>query len=78
LDNDRGGESRAFYRGDIHFFTEQTERLTDVKEYERPSDFAERVRYLSGEGIVFPGRLSFERTPYFIKMLDCFDPRDPT
>ena len=68
----------SIYQGDSEFFIGEVSRLTGRKEYERPSDFAERVRYLSGEGIVFPGHLSFEITPYLRKILDCFDPRDLT
>ncbi|GHU24455.1 terminase [Spirochaetia bacterium] len=71
------GSSRIF-KGDLDFLIEQFSRLTDSLRHEKPSDFIERVRTLTADLTPFPGRFSFDRFPYFRKILDCFDPMDPT
>jgi phage terminase large subunit GpA-like protein len=69
--------SRLFY-GDLDFVTDQLKKITDSLHHELPSDFIERVRYLTGDLTPFPGKFSFERFPYFRKIVDCFSPLDPT
>jgi hypothetical protein len=36
------------------------------------------VRYLTSDLTPFPGKFSFERFPYFRKIVDCFSPMDST
>lgn len=62
---------------DIDFLIERFGSLTDKQEYELPTEFAERVRYLSGDLTPFPGKFSWERFPYFKKIVDCFAPDSP-
>jgi phage terminase large subunit GpA-like protein len=62
---------------DIEFLVEHFEKLTTVQEYELPSEFAERVRYLPKGLTPFPGKFSFSRHPYFIKIVDLFHPLNP-
>jgi phage terminase large subunit GpA-like protein len=63
---------------DIDFLVEQFQKLTQAHEYELPSKFAERVRYISSDLTPFPGKFSYSRTPYFRKIVDLFSPLDPT
>jgi phage terminase large subunit GpA-like protein len=63
---------------DIDFLIDQIQRLTQAREYEMPSVFAERVRYLSSDLTPFPGKFSYSHTPYFRKIVDLFHPLDPT
>ncbi len=62
---------------DIDFLIERFSALTDKQEYELPSEFAERVRYLSGDLTPFPGKFSWERFPYFVEIVDNFAPDNP-
>jgi phage terminase large subunit GpA-like protein len=66
------------YGGDADFLTEQLEGLTDSLHHELPSEFVERVRYLTSDLTPFPGKFSFDKFPYFRKIVDCFNPLDPT
>ena len=68
----------TYFDGDIEFFIERIKKLTDSIASEKPSEFVERVRYLTKELTPFPGRFSFDRFPYFRKIVDCFSPLDPT
>jgi phage terminase large subunit GpA-like protein len=69
---------KDIYSGDIEFLIEQTSKLTDSLRYESPSEFVERVRYLTSDLTPFPGKFSFDKFPYFRKIVDCFNPLDPT
>jgi len=62
---------------DIDFLINQFEKITDEQKYEEPSDFAERVRYLPKELSPFPGKFSYERHPYFKKIVNLFHPLNP-
>jgi phage terminase large subunit GpA-like protein len=66
------------YEGDADFLIEQTGKLTDSLRHELPSEFIERVRYLTSDLTPFPGKFSFDKFPYFRKIVDCFNPLDPT
>ena len=66
------------FHGDIDFLVEQIEKLTDSLHHELPSDFIERVRYLTSDLTPFPGKFSFEKFPYFRELVDCFSPDNPT
>lgn len=66
------------YQGDVDFFIENLQKITDSLCRELPSKFVERVRYLTSELTPFPGGFSFERFPYFRKIVDCFSPLDST
>jgi len=59
---------------DIDFFIQQVNSITDSREYELPSDYIERIRYLPSELTPLPGKYSFDKTPYFIEPLNCFSP----
>ncbi|MDR0785581.1 MAG: phage terminase large subunit family protein [Treponema sp.] len=64
--------------GDVDFILESFGALTDSRSHELPSAFVERVRYLTADLTPFPGRFSFDRFPYFRKIVDCFSPLDST
>jgi len=66
------------YSGDVDFLVEQIGKITDSLHHELPSEFIERVRYLTRDLTPFPGKFSFERFPYFREIVDCFSPLDPT
>jgi phage terminase large subunit GpA-like protein len=70
--------TKKVYEGDAEFLIEQTEKLTDSLHHELPSEFVERVRYLTSDLTPFPGKFSFDKFPYFRKIVDCFNPLDPT
>jgi phage terminase large subunit GpA-like protein len=70
--------TKNIYHDDIDFFIEYLGKITESLHHELPSDFVERVRYLTGDLTPFPGKFSFERFPYFKKIVDCFSPFDPT
>jgi len=59
---------------DIDFLIERIEHITDSKEYELPSEYAERVRYLPAELTPMPGKFSFDKCPYMREILDCLSP----
>ena len=61
-------------RTDIEFFIQQINSITDSKEYELPSDYVERVRYLPSELTTFPGKFNFDKSPYLREILDCLSP----
>jgi phage terminase large subunit GpA-like protein len=63
---------------DIRFLIDRFFGLTDSLRVELPSVFAERVRFLTADLTPFPGRFSYEKFPYFKKIVDCFSPADPT
>jgi phage terminase large subunit GpA-like protein len=69
---------KNIYSGDIDFLIGQIGRITDSLHHELPSEFVERVRYLTSDLTPFPGKFSFEKFPYFRKIVDCFSPLDPT
>ena len=69
---------KNIYQGDIDFFTDQLGRITDSLHHELPSEFVERVRYLTSDLTPFPGKFSFEKFPYFRDIVDCFSPLNPT
>jgi phage terminase large subunit GpA-like protein len=71
-------ETKKIFEGDIDFLAEQLGRITDSLHYDLPGDFVERVRYLNGDLTPFPGKFSFEKFPYFRKIVDCFSPMDST
>jgi phage terminase large subunit GpA-like protein len=68
----------VIYEGDADFLIKQIEGLTDSLHHELPSEFVERVRYLAAGLTPFPGKFSFDKFPYFRKIVDCFNPLDPT
>jgi phage terminase large subunit GpA-like protein len=63
---------------DINFLIEQFSKITCSFDYELPSEFVERVRSLTSDLTPFPGKFSFDRFPYFRKIIDLFHPSDPT
>jgi phage terminase large subunit GpA-like protein len=65
------------YEGDADFIIEQIGGLMDSLHHELPSEFVERVRYLTPDLTPFPGKFSFDKFPYFRKIVDCFNPLDP-
>jgi len=70
-------QSIEYEISDVDFLIERFAALTEKQVYELPSEFAERVRYLSADLTPFPGRFSWERFPYFKKIVDCFAPDNP-
>jgi phage terminase large subunit GpA-like protein len=69
---------KPIYEGDADFITEQFGALTDSLHYDLPSEFIERVRYLTSDLTPFPGKFSFDKFPYFREIVDRFSPLDPT
>jgi phage terminase large subunit GpA-like protein len=61
-------------KSDIDFFQQQIKSITDSKKYELPSNYVERVRYLPSELTPFPGKFSFDMSPYLVEILDCLSP----
>jgi len=59
---------------DIDFFKEIINSITDSKEFELPSEYAEKVRYLPKELTRFPGPFRFDKSPYLKEIVDCFSP----
>jgi len=59
---------------DIDFIIEKINSITDSKDYELPSEYSERVRYLPKELTPMPGKFSFEKCPYIIEPLNCLSP----
>ncbi|MDR0543217.1 MAG: phage terminase large subunit family protein, partial [Dysgonamonadaceae bacterium] len=70
-------KNKQVFHGDIDFMLTHFEKITDSLHHELPSEFVERVRYLTSDLTPFPGKFSFERFPYFRKIVDCFSPLDP-
>ncbi len=75
LDRSRAAD---YLIGDIDFLIEQFSKLTDSKKFEKISEFTERVRHLPPELTPFPGKFSYDRFPYFRKIVDMMGPDDPT
>ena len=69
---------KEVYSGDVDFLLDQIDKITDSLHHELPSEFIERVRYLTSDLTPFPGKFSFEKFPYFREIVDCFSPLDPT
>jgi phage terminase large subunit GpA-like protein len=61
----------------IDFLIEQFQKIPVAQEYELPSHFAERVRKLPKGLTPLPGPFSFQRFPYFRKIVDLFHPLNP-
>jgi len=59
---------------DIDFFQGQINSITDSRDYELPSHYAERVRYLPPELTPMPGKYSFDKAPFLREILDCLSP----
>jgi phage terminase large subunit GpA-like protein len=62
---------------EIDFLIQCFGKITDFQEYELPSAFAERVRYLPKELTPLPGNFSYDRFPYMRKIVDLFHPQNP-
>ena len=71
-------EDKIIFSGDVDFLSEQIGKLTESLSRELPSEFTERVRYLTSDLTPFPGKFSFDRFPYFREIIDRFSPLDPT
>jgi phage terminase large subunit GpA-like protein len=59
---------------DIDFLREQFNQITDKREYELPSHYIERTRYLPKELTAIPGYYKFSTTPYLREILDNLSP----
>lgn len=64
--------------GDADFLADGFRALAERREYARPSDYIQRVRYIDKALSPFPGRFSYERFPYFREIIDRVSPADPT
>src|SRR4030066_1344092 len=62
---------------DIDFFISQILQITDSQNYELPSEYCERVRYLPKELTKLPGKYSYDITPYLREIVDNFSPLSP-
>jgi len=60
----------------IDFLIQQFQKIPVALEYELPSHFAERVRWLPKELTPFPGPFRFSRFPYFREIVDQFYPKN--
>jgi phage terminase large subunit GpA-like protein len=62
---------------DVDFLVIQFQSITAFQGYEMPSEFAERVRYITGDLSPFPGKFSYSRFEYLRKIIDLFHPLNP-
>jgi phage terminase large subunit GpA-like protein len=62
---------------DVDFLIIQFTKVTEFQKYDIPSEFAERVRYMTGDLTPFPGKFSYSRFPYFREIVDLFHPLNP-
>ena len=63
---------------DLDFLIERFSLLPEKREYELPSDYIQRVRYLDKSLSPFPGKFSYDRFPYFKEIVDRLSPADST
>lgn len=63
---------------DVDFLMGQFDKLTEKKEYQLPSEYIQRVRYIDKSLSPFPGKFSYEKFPYFKEIVDRLSPQDPT
>ena len=68
----------AIKNSDIDFLVEKFSRLTDKREYELPSEYIQKVRYIDKSLSPFPGKFSYEKFPYFVEIVNRLSPADPT
>src|SRR5512138_3136180 len=65
-------------REDIKYLIQQFSKLTTSKDYELPSSYIERVRYLDKDiSPSLPGYYKFDNTPYWKEPLDMLSPLSP-
>lgn len=62
---------------DLEWLEDQVAGLTTELEVIKPSEWAERKRYLPQSLTAFPGRFSFDRTPYLREIVDCMSVDSP-
>ncbi|MBP7735943.1 MAG: phage terminase large subunit family protein [Spirochaetes bacterium] len=62
---------------DIDYLTTSFLNITDTKEFLKPSEYNEQVRYLPPGLTPFPGYYDYNRTPYLREIVDRFSPLDP-
>lgn len=67
----------AIKNSDIDFLVEKFARLTDKREYELPSEYIQKVRYIDKSLSPFPGKFSYEKFPYFVEIVNRLSPADP-
>ena len=63
--------------GDIDFLVESIAELTAERNFMKPSEYVESVRYMSKDLTPFPGKFSFKLFPYFVEIVNCFSPESP-
>lgn len=61
----------------INFLIQQFKKIPVTQEYELPSHFAERVRFLPRELSPIYGKFSYDQFPYFREIVDNFHPKNP-
>ncbi len=59
------------------WLADQVDGITDELRILRPSEWAERTRYLPPSVTALPGYFSFEVAPYTREILDCLSPESP-
>jgi phage terminase large subunit GpA-like protein len=64
-------------KSDIDFLIERFARLPERREYERPSEYIQRVRYIDRSLSPFPGKFSYDKFPYFKEIVDNLSPESP-
>lgn len=67
----------AVKKSDIDFLIERFARLPERREYERPSEYIQRVRYIDRSLSPFPGKFSYDKFPYFKEIVDNLSPESP-
>jgi len=67
-------DPKAQYAAEAQWLAERVSSLTDTFQELRPSGWAEAVRYLTRATTPKPGPFSFDDTPYWREVVDCFDP----
>jgi phage terminase large subunit GpA-like protein len=64
-------------RNSIDFLIDCFNKISTEQDYELPSAFAERVRYMPKGLTPLPGKFSYERFPYMKRIVDLFHPLNP-
>jgi len=62
---------------DIQWLVDNILQTTEVFEHYSPIEYNEERRYLPTSVTSDPGYINFDRTPYWIEILECFDVRSP-
>lgn len=62
---------------DVHWLIDSYLKTIDELHRKSPVEYSEAMRYLPRSVTSDPGYIKFDRTPYWIEILECFDVRSP-